>query len=427
ENEMKTIEPMHQEELQKQRHAYEAMKHEFIEKEKNYNKLVKLLEEKNATLGRYCQKLIRDKKKQGNNEPFLSSWFSAFTFDLFRSAKMVKAFDGHSGYVNSIQFSPFDNSRSLCSCSDDATIRVWDVGTFKQMKTIHGHSDKVYCVKFSLYHRNYQHRTIICSAANDKTIRFWDLETEKEFHIFREHEDGVCSIQFSLFSSGKYLCSASKDQTIRLWDIETAKPLCILSGHTKGVCCVEFSPPQNNHGKDNGNIELIGGAGYTICSGSSDKTVRLWDVETNKELLVFRGHECTVNSVKYSSSGGNIICSGSDDKTVRLWDIRLKQEILVLKGHTNCVSCIEYSPFETTNNESNVIADSTVICSASFDNTVRFWDVRTHKQLHEIRNNSPILCLAFSQLKEKKDCNDNAGCGYTLCYGSSKGSICLWE
>jgi WD40 repeat protein len=60
--------------------------------------------------------------------------------------------------------------------------------------------------------------------------------------------------------------------------------------------------------------------GTTALSGSSDKTLRLWDVATGQELRTFKGHMEQVRSVAFSPDGRTAL-SGSDDKTLRLWRI----------------------------------------------------------------------------------------------------------
>ncbi|ETO15094.1 WD-40 repeat-containing protein, partial [Reticulomyxa filosa] len=355
-----------------------------------------------------------EEEQMGDIKQSNASFSVDTNFDLFHSSKLFKTLSGHTGLVRSIDYSSFEDCQFLCSGSSDSTVCVWDVENNKQIQTFNDHSNSVSCVKFSPYHRHNHRRNVICSASWDKTIRFWNMDTATEVQRLDE-QTGVTNIQFSTFHNGRYLCSASGDKSIRLWDIQTSKQLCILNGHTNKIRCVEFSSIQdnnnnnnNNNSKDNNkNFGLIGGAGYTICSGSLDKTIRLWDVETFKEMNIFEGHEHLVASVRYlpyvTSNHGYMLYSASTDKTVRLWDIRSKKEIHVFKGHTGAVYCVEHLPYANSN--CYEIGDANVICSASSDNTIRFWDIRNQKQSHMMKgseNDDGIICLQFLPGNRKK-------------------------
>ncbi|ETO11790.1 WD repeat-containing protein [Reticulomyxa filosa] len=175
------------------------------------------------------------------------------------------------------------------------------------------------------------------------------------------------------------------------------------------VWCVDISPLQINDNKMN-NIGVIGGNGYTICSGSYDKTIQIWDIETTKQLNVFKGHQNCVRSVKYGSNELiNTILSGSNDKSVRLWDIRSGQQIQVFNGHTIKIILVIH-----------------VICSGSWDNTIRFWDIRSNKnELYMIKGeeeDNGITSLKFIVLKKKENIKNDLN----LCYGSNNGPIRIW-
>ncbi|MDT9196460.1 WD40 repeat domain-containing protein, partial [Limnospira sp. PMC 1245.20] len=71
----------------------------------------------------------------------------------------------------------------------------------------------------------------------------------------------LLSVSFS--PDGQTLASGSSDNTVRLWDVATGRELRQLTGHTNSLLSVSFSPD-----------------GQTLASGSSDNTVRLWDVAT---------------------------------------------------------------------------------------------------------------------------------------------------
>ncbi|ETO34762.1 hypothetical protein RFI_02328, partial [Reticulomyxa filosa] len=279
-------------------------------------------------------------------DKFIVNYISTvFMFDTFRSSsKLINTFFGHRDYVNSIDYSTFDNLRFICSGSDDRTIRVWDVDKNKQIRPFNRHSDCVNCVKFSLYHYYNHRQNVICFSSWDKTIRFWDFKRNKQVQMFNGHKCRVYGIEFSPFNGGRYLCSGSFDKKI------SSKSLHIFNGHKHGILCVNISSLRSNNKNDNNNkmnnTGIIGGNGYTICSGSVDQTIRIWDIETAKQFNIFKGHQAAVNSVKQGSNELlNTILSGSNDESVHLWDIRSDQKIQVFNGHTNMVYAVEYSPF----------------------------------------------------------------------------------
>ena len=86
-------------------------------------------------------------------------------------------------------------------------------------------------------------------------------------------------------------------------------PDCPVRGHDREVVSVSWSPD-----------------GTRLASGSDDKTVRIWEVATGKELSQLRGHSAVVRSVCFSSDGKQLT-SGSDDKTVRNWDLATRASL----------------------------------------------------------------------------------------------------
>ena len=97
--------------------------------------------------------------------------------------------------------------------------------------------------------------------------------------------------------------------------VSTAKWRLALGGHDGAVWSAAFSPD-----------------GSRIVTASMDKTARIWDAATGKEIAVLRGHEDGVHSAAFSPDGSRIV-TASDDKTARIWDAATGKEIAVLRGH----------------------------------------------------------------------------------------------
>ncbi|ETO24102.1 F-box and wd40 domain protein [Reticulomyxa filosa] len=164
-------------------------------------------------------------------------------------------FIGHIVYAWSIDYSSLDDCQLICSGSDDKTIRIWDIDTNEQIQFFNRYSSPVYCERFSPYH---YHCSVIFSSSLTIPSVFGVLK------VINNYKD--------LIRIKQYLCSGS-------FDVETYKSLHIFNENENTVLCVDFSPLQSNNNSTNGNsVGVIGGNGYTICSGSY-KTIRKWDIK----------------------------------------------------------------------------------------------------------------------------------------------------
>eukprot|EP01102_Stenamoeba_stenopodia_P000639 TRINITY_DN1060_c0_g1_i11.p1 TRINITY_DN1060_c0_g1~~TRINITY_DN1060_c0_g1_i11.p1 ORF type:complete len:926 (+),score=283.92 TRINITY_DN1060_c0_g1_i11:270-3047(+) len=151
---------------------------------------------------------------------------------------------------------------------------------------------------------------LIATGSDDKTIKLWDVEN-KTCHTLFSHTDSVYGITETKDGS---LVSGSYDYTVKIWkrhekrlfDLRTSDVQqheyqleCTLVGHNDVVYCV---------------IDLKSGL---IASCSSDKTIRLWNRNTQTCVRTLIGHSDMVCQIEEVEEG--IIVSGSHDKTIRVW------------------------------------------------------------------------------------------------------------
>ena len=125
---------------------------------------------------------------------------------------------------------------------------------------------------------------------------------------------------------GKTLASGSWDKTIRLWDVNTGTTKTTLEGHTDYVYCVAFSPD-----------------GQIVASGSEDYSIRLWDINTGKDLNTLWRHVGGVYSIAFSPDG-KLLASGGEDKTIQLCDGQTGALKAAFEGHTGYIYTLAFSP-----------------------------------------------------------------------------------
>ncbi|ETO13217.1 G-protein beta WD-40 repeats containing protein [Reticulomyxa filosa] len=175
----------------------------------------------------------------------------------------------------------------------------------------------------------------------------------------------VCSVRFS--PDGTKIVSGSVDKTIRLWDSLSGRQLQCLEGHSNFVNSAQFSFD-----------------GSKIVSCSDDKTIRVWDVSSEEQLQCLEGHLDYVYSAQFSPDGTKIV-SGSRDKTIRLWDVSSGKEIQSLKDHTGPVFSVDFS------------SDGTRVVSGSRDTTIRLWETSSGKMLQSLEGHShSVIAVQFS-------------------------------
>jgi len=190
------------------------------------------------------------------------------------------------------------------------------------------------------------------------------LDSIWERNQLKGHQDRVCSASFS--PDGKRIVTASWDRTARVWDSTTGKQLHELKGHQDIVWSASFSPDGNY-----------------IVTASSDRTARVWDSTTGKQLYELTGHQNRVCSASFSPDGKRIV-TASWDRTARVWDSTTGKQLYELKGHQDRVCSASFSP------------DGQRIVTASSDKTARVWD-STGNQLHELtKHQGAVNSASFS-------------------------------
>lgn len=303
---------------------------------------------------------------------------------------------GHDNAVTSFSISP--NNQILASGSYDDTIKLWNINTGKKICTITGHSDSIYSVSFSFDGK------ILASASSnssvpfdndflrndDNSIKIWDSNTCQEIMTLTGHEKDdafssavVNSVSFNPHNNHNnvpILASGSTDKTIKLWNTQTGEVICTLTGHNDSVHSVNFSPD-----------------GKMLVSGSSDRTIKLWNTQNlencqsiQQGVRTLNGHNESVNSVSFSLDG-KMLVSGSgqlggskSNSIIKLWNLETLEEIHTFEGHTSLVNSVSFSP------------NGEILASGSHDQTIKLWDINTKNEIQTLKgHNYTVTSVGF--------------------------------
>lgn len=162
------------------------------------------------------------------------------------------------GTVSSITFSP-DGKLLATGSRDEITIKLWEVATGRELRTLSAQKDQISALAFS------PDGKLMASGSWDRTIKVWDVVTGRQLYSCDSHTGKISSLTFSL--DGRLLVSCSEDKTIKLWEVATGREWRTLNGHTSPVVGASFIAGEEK-----------------LVSGSSDNMIKIWDVAAGRLL-----------------------------------------------------------------------------------------------------------------------------------------------
>lgn len=230
-------------------------------------------------------------------------------------------------------------------------------------------------------------------------IEIW-YQGEQLYSLYG-HEADIGAIAIS--PDKKTLASGSQDKTIKLWNLETGKLICTFGnlltwGAHKETVSSLAFSPDQQTLISGGSDSSL----KSLISGSFDGTIKLWNLQTRDKPRTVKT-SLGVKAIAISRDG-QFLASTNWDGKVRLWHINTGDVLHTLEGHSYSVNCFTFSP------------DGRILASAgSYDKTILLWNVQTGGLLHTLTgHDNAVSCLAFSWD------------GQTLISGSEDKTIKVW-
>ncbi|PNS18349.1 Mitochondrial division protein 1 [Sphaceloma murrayae] len=306
----------------------------------------------------------------------------------------IKELQAHTDTITSLDFDvPFG---TMVTAALDDTLRVWNLNTGRCIGLLEGHLSSVRCVQVE--------DNIVASGSNDATVRLWDLSqadytptpTTSSIHKPDDSSDPESSDTDLFPDAPSSPISTPAPSASAMADC----PLFTLSSHVAEVTALHFQS-------------------QTLVSGSSDKTLRQWDLTTGRCVqtldVLWAAAQASSTSSAFPSPSPTLanqsewfrpgitrtqtasaieadfvgalqvfqsaVACGTADSVVRLWDLRSGGVQRQLIGHTGAVTCLQF--------------DDVHLVTGSRDRSIRIWDLRTGSIFDAFAYDSPITSMQF--------------------------------
>ncbi|MEU9444038.1 TIR domain-containing protein [Streptomyces sp. NPDC048304] len=237
-----------------------------------------------------------------------------------------------------ISYSP--DGELLAVGSEDGGVLVCEAATGTPLRTLQGHTGRVYAVKFR--------GRVLATGSADGTVRLWDPVSGRCLHRLEIHGSGVWPLV--LDAAGSLMATGDADGVVTVWDTASGTALHRLPGHAAPVYTVAFAP-------DNA----------TLVTGDASAAVRLWDLGTGRTTGELPGHRGAVFRARFSPDGALLATAdrgdGGQGGTVRLWDLATGSPRHEFTGHSGRVYTLDFHP------------GGALLVSGDTEGEVRLWDL----------------------------------------------------
>eukprot|EP00250_Pteridium_aquilinum_P028251 c36847_g1_i1 orf=109-1074(+) len=238
---------------------------------------------------------------------------------------------GHSLGVVAVAAHP--SGSIAASTSLDSFVRIFDVDSNATLAVLETSPSEAWLMQFDP-----KGSSLAVAGGGSASVKLWNTSTwrlDSSLSVLKgdasvkgsEKNAGKFVLAVAWNIDGKLLACSTMDGTVGVFDVSRGKLLHLLDGHNMPVRSLVFSPVDP----------------YVLFTASDDKHVRMYDAKNNGLICAMSGHGSWVLSVD-ASPEGSALATGSSDRTVRLWDLSMRASVQTVTDHTDQVWGVAFRP-----------------------------------------------------------------------------------
>jgi WD40 repeat protein len=264
-----------------------------------------------------------------------------------QSGECLKTVKPHKDYPRNLDATPDLNLVVTNGGGQDPVIRLWNYKDLEPRGTLVGHTNRINDLRIT------PDGKFIISCSSDKTVKVWDTQSMRCIADLRKHTSDVVGVDISL--DGKMAASVGYDDAILVWDVASCTCIQAFEGNHDLGYAVKLSTNKKRL--------------FTCCGYENKKVkvaIKVWNLETGQCIESLDDHEYAINDLEVTHDDRYLV-SASMDKTIRVWDLQTFHCIKTVEGHVGPVVSMRITP------------DLKYIISGGggkYDNTVRLWDIQ---------------------------------------------------
>ncbi|XP_048493674.1 WD40 repeat-containing protein HOS15 isoform X2 [Beta vulgaris subsp. vulgaris] len=292
----------------------------------------------------------------------------------------VTVLEGHTSEVFTCAWSPAGSL--VASGSGDATARIWPIADGPSTSSRRNGLLNVVVLKHFRGRTNENIKdvttldwnwdgTLLATGSYDGQARIWSKNDLRS--TLNKHKGPIFSLKWN--KKGDYLLSGSIDKTAIVWDAKTGEWKQQFEFHTAPTLDVDW---RNN-------------VSFATCS--TDNMIYVCKLGENRPIRSFSGHKGEVNAIKWDPEG-SLLASCSDDCTAKVWSMKQNMYLHDLREHAKEIYTIKWSPTGPGSRNPN---QKPILASASFDSTIKLWDIELGSLLCSLNGHRDcVYSVAFS-------------------------------